>query len=311
MSSEVKKKERQNLLVQVEDFLHKQQFNGQIFQKKNEIEEEVDVFLNLLGNINPSETPQNKAQLSTIISQGSYDSTLPSFRETKLKYVDQFVQQMLKFLRDIKKEIQGNESIIQQLIDQIYQFYLNQMNDIDKLIQYTYDVGNRKPNFVQFKDELEQKELKPTILEQELESSLVQAHQLNDQLNNLLKQKSSENYYKDKQCKQALQSIAMLESQLNQFKGQFQKFNQMVKVINGQLSDCVNGPSLDNNKTKIGSNNKTAYKTINSYRTHFTNTTPNKKGKLEENYRSISQNSYRSRREEVDKVYKQLLKNYL
>lgn len=70
------------------------------------------------------------------------------------------------------------------------------------------------------------------------------------------------------------------------------------------MSDCVNGPSLDNNKTKIGSNNKTAYKTINSYRTHFTNTTPNKKGKLEENYRSISQNSYRSRREEVDKVYK-------
>ncbi|CAD8125468.1 unnamed protein product [Paramecium sonneborni] len=179
MSSEVKKKERQNLLVQVEDFLNKQQYGGQTFKKKNEIQEEVDVFLNLLGNINPSETPQNKTQLSIIISQGSYDSTLPSFRETKLKYVNQFVQQMLKFLREIKKQIQQNESNIKQKIDQIYQFYLNQMDDIDKLIQYTYDVGNKKPKIVEQNNYQDQKEIKGTLLEQELESSLVQAHQLN------------------------------------------------------------------------------------------------------------------------------------
>lgn len=35
-------------------------------------------------------------------------------------------------------------------------------------------------------------------------------------------------------------------------------------------------------------NNKTTYKSVNSYRTHFTSTTPNKKGKLEDNYRSTS-----------------------
>lgn len=51
---------------------------------------------------------------------------------------------MLDFLREIKRDYKLNETPCSTFIDQIYKFYIKQMNDIDSLIQYTYDMGNRK-----------------------------------------------------------------------------------------------------------------------------------------------------------------------